>query len=241
MREADVLRLIRGGERIDVEFKSDSRRALSDDDLVSAAVCMANLPASYDRGWVVVGVEDDGKVTGCHAKRERPLRPHLLESMIRSRTTPPIHVTAFTTVIDEADVVVLELRRSEHLHSRTDGLTIRREMGVGGPECVPVSASEAAAHRFRVGRDDYTAEIASGVTIEDLDPLAIERLRSMLRLVGDEERAALESTMDLLRSMELAVTIRDETSPTIAALLLLGREQVLRRVLPTHEVWFQVF
>ena len=52
--------LIRRGESLMVEFKSD-RKCLPDQELVCAAVALAN----SDGGVVLVGVEDDGTVTGC--------------------------------------------------------------------------------------------------------------------------------------------------------------------------------
>lgn len=239
--EADLIQIIGAGERIDVEFKSDSRRQLSDDDLILAVVCMANLPASHDRGWVVLGVEDDGKITGCHRGRRRPIDGSSLDSMIRSRSTPPVQSRTSVVEIDERDVVVIEVHRSENLHSRNDGLTVQRVAGSSGPECLPVTAIDASAHRFRSGRDDYTAEVAHGMTMGDLDPVEIDRLRSMLFGVGEDSRATIDSTADLLRSMELVSTVGSEVVPTVAAVLLVGREEVLRRSLPTHEVRFQVF
>ena len=81
--------LIAGAETLDVEFKGEEARALSDGDLVEAVVCLANRPGDAT-GWLLVGVEDDGRVTGArqrHADRTDPLR---LQALIANRTRPSL-------------------------------------------------------------------------------------------------------------------------------------------------------
>ncbi|MEW6229868.1 MAG: ATP-binding protein, partial [Bacillota bacterium] len=55
-------RLIEGGETLEVEFKGEERHPLSDHELVEATVCLANRPGQAT-GWLLVGVEDDGRIT----------------------------------------------------------------------------------------------------------------------------------------------------------------------------------
>jgi predicted HTH transcriptional regulator len=55
-----------GGERFEVEFKSEARGALSDRELIEAAVCLAN----GSGGVLLIGVEDDGSVTGARPRHE---------------------------------------------------------------------------------------------------------------------------------------------------------------------------
>lgn len=62
MTEAELLEVIAGGESFTVEFKGEGRQPLSDRDLVEAVVCLAN----GEGGLLLVGVEDDGTVTGAN-------------------------------------------------------------------------------------------------------------------------------------------------------------------------------
>ena len=59
--EQDVLELIRRGENLTVEFKSDER-SLPDRDLIAAVVALANT----EGGDLFLGVEDDCSITGLH-------------------------------------------------------------------------------------------------------------------------------------------------------------------------------
>ena len=63
MTEEQLRALIVGGESLAVEFKGEEKRPLSDHDLVDAVVCHANRPGE-DAGYLLLGVEDDGRVTG---------------------------------------------------------------------------------------------------------------------------------------------------------------------------------
>jgi ATP-dependent DNA helicase RecG len=58
-----VARWVTGGETYEVEFKGEQRERLNDRDLVEAVVCLANGTG----GVLLVGVEDDGTVSGCAA------------------------------------------------------------------------------------------------------------------------------------------------------------------------------
>ncbi len=58
-----LLRLIASGESLDVEFKGEVRSPLSDDSLVETVVCPANRSVAAT-GCGLVGVEDDGRITG---------------------------------------------------------------------------------------------------------------------------------------------------------------------------------
>ncbi|MGA2977047.1 MAG: ATP-binding protein [Spirochaetia bacterium] len=61
--------LIRAGETHAVEFKGEEKAVLSDHDLVENIVCLANRMGD-DEGWLLIGVEDDGRVTGARPRHE---------------------------------------------------------------------------------------------------------------------------------------------------------------------------
>ena len=70
--QAQVSRWAGEGERYDVEFKGEQRERLNDRDLVEAVVCLANGTG----GALLIGVEDDGTVSGARPRHESgPDRP----------------------------------------------------------------------------------------------------------------------------------------------------------------------
>lgn len=83
-----VSRRIAEGESYGVEFKGEGRAPLNDRDLVEAVVCLANGTG----GLLLVGVEDDGTVTGARPRHEAgrtdPLR---LQALIANSTQGSQH------------------------------------------------------------------------------------------------------------------------------------------------------
>jgi len=69
MTPEELRALIAGGESLTAEFKSD-QGPLSDADLIEIVVCLANSQG----GTLLVGVEDDGRVTGLHPGHRTPSR-----------------------------------------------------------------------------------------------------------------------------------------------------------------------
>jgi ATP-dependent DNA helicase RecG len=76
---------------------------------------------------------------------------------------------------------------------------------------------------------------------DDLDPLEFERLRRLIRegSGGDDALAAL-ADLDIAKALGVVTANGDVRSIRSGAHLLFGREEALRRHLPTHEVAFQV-
>src|SRR3954471_10752450 len=88
--EGRVSQWVAGGERYDVEFKGEQRDRLNDRELVEAVVCLANGAG----GVLLIGVEDDGTVTGARPRHEGsrtdPLR---VQALIANTTQPPLSAT----------------------------------------------------------------------------------------------------------------------------------------------------
>ena len=84
--ERHILELIRQGESLRLEFKSDRKR-LPEANLIAAVVSLANT----EGGDLLLGVEDDGAVTGLH---EEHLNIAGLPALIANRTNPPLSVRA---------------------------------------------------------------------------------------------------------------------------------------------------
>jgi len=82
-----VARWAAAGERYEVEFKSELLRPLNDRDLVEAVVCLAN----GHGGVLLVGVEDDGTVTGAQPRHEAGRTdPFRVQALVANMTQPPV-------------------------------------------------------------------------------------------------------------------------------------------------------
>lgn len=99
---------------------------------------------------------------------------------------------------------------------------------------------ELASWNASRGLVDISAQPVVGATWEDLDLLEFVRLRRMVEeYYGDETLLEL-SDVELARALGLVVPNGTPLVPTVAGLLLVGRERALRTYIPAHEVAFQV-
>ncbi|HEY4563734.1 MAG TPA: ATP-binding protein [Thermoanaerobaculia bacterium] len=82
--------LVAAGETLDVEFKGERSSPLNDRTLVEAVVCLANRPGD-EPGWLLIGVEDDGQITGARPRHEGGITdPRRVQALIANRTRPTL-------------------------------------------------------------------------------------------------------------------------------------------------------
>ncbi len=234
---ARVARWIAGGETYEVEFKGEQRERLNDRDLVEAVVCLAN----GSGGVLLVGVEDDGTISGARHRHEAgrtdPLR---VQALIANMTQPALSTIAGIVQVEASEVLVVEVPDSPRVVGTTKGTYVRRAVaGDGRPTCVPFHAHEMLAHEVDRGAVDWAALRIGGATWEDLDPLEFERLRQLTATAGDRADRLLASLSDREIASALGLA-RADAEVTAGALLLFGRTDALRNFLPTHEAAFQV-
>src|SRR4051812_48013532 len=120
--------LIAGGETSSVEFKGDSTRQFSDADLVEAVVCLANRSGN-EPGWVLIGVEDDGRVTGARARHETGTDPARLQALVANRTRPSLTPRVEVFDLDGRSVIVVEVPPVRSPVGTADGKYVRRAVG----------------------------------------------------------------------------------------------------------------
>jgi len=236
-------RLIAQGESLDVEFKGEKRKRLSDDDLVETVVCLANRTTDTP-GWVLIGVEDDGRVTGARPRHESgrtdPLR---LAALIANRTRPAL--TARISVVPwegDKEIIVIEIPPMRSPVGTTSGRYLRRALGSDGkPCCLPMFFHEMHARQADRGSEDYSSLIIPDATWNDLDPLEFERFRRSIRehRNGDQSLLALPD-LELAKALGAVEANGQVRNVRVLGLLLFGKEESLGRLLPTHEVAFQV-
>lgn len=234
MIEQELRRLIAAGESLTVEFKSDLG-PLSDTDLVETVVCLAN----GSGGTLLIGVEDDGRLTGLHPRHRT--HPTALAAFIANRTVPPVTVETDFAELPEGTVAVLMVSAARQPISTSDGrLLIRYRDTHGRPGCRPLYAYELTNWLAARGQADASAMVVPDATWDDLDPLEFARLRRMLQENRGDTALLDLADQEIARALGLVRDDNGTTIPTIAGLLLVGRESALQAHVPTHEVAFQV-
>lgn len=82
--------------------------------------------------------------------------------------------------------------------------------------------------------------VITELTAEDLNPIERHRIREAIRKYGGDQSLLSLADDELDGALGLTIKSAGIRYPTLAGLLLLGREQQLRQYIPAHEVAFQV-
>ncbi len=228
-----LLELIAQGESLTLEFKSDVQ-SLPDRELVATVTSLANT----DGGDILFGVEDDGTITGLQGQHKNIAG---MAALIANRTNPPVSVLVETYQVDDKIVARIHVPKSKHLVSTSDGLLQRRRlMADGKPTATPFYPHEFIQRQSNLGLMDPSAMPMTQLTVQDLNPIERQRIREAIKLYrGDKSLLSLTDD-ELDGALGLVVNVDGICYPTLAGLLLMGREEILRQHVPSHEIAFQV-
>ena len=234
--------LIEAGETLAVEFKGEEAASFTDRELVEAVVSLANR-SNDGPGWLLIGVEDDGRVSGARPRHESgktdPLR---VQALIGNRTRPSLSARAEVVSLNGREVLVIQVPALRQPVGTSDGHYLRRVIGGDGkPSCVPFHFHEMQSRQADLGLLDYSALRLDAVGIDVLDPLEFDRYRRMIRENthrGDEALLGL-GNLELAKALGAVEDENGSVAVRVAGLLLFGREDALASNLPTHETAFQ--
>ncbi len=242
MTPPELRALIAAGETLAVEFKGEERTPLRDRDLVEAVVCLANRRGAGP-AWLLIGVEDDGRITGSRPRHGDSTDTGRLAALIANRTRPSIAVQVDSVTLDGKPVLVIEVPPQHYPVATSDGVFLRRTLGGdGSPACMPMDGASVQALQADHGLLDPSAQIVAAASWENLDPLEFERFRRSVReRRGRSDESLLElPDLELAKALGVVEANGEVRGVRLAALLLFGREDALRRFVPSHEVAFQV-
>ena len=222
-----ALNLIQNGQTADalehqrLEFKQ-AAPSLKDalGTLADAAVCFANA----EGGVIVVGVAD--KVAGPEALIGVPtaLTIEAVRQGIYDRTVPPITVLAEVAGIGSVNLMVVTVPAGLVPCSTTAGTATRRL----DRACRPFTPDQQRDWLAARGMVDWSAA-TTALTIEDIDPIEMARVRSVLQRAGKAELSRLEDAR-LLEALRLI----DDGHLVRAGVLLVGHEEAMCSTVPTH-------
>lgn len=239
-------------ESLSVEFKSEYKRGgdgkpkphrLPDSELIDTVVALSNT----DGGEIYLGVEDDGTPTGVHKEHRDATQ---LAALIANKTVPPVSTRVFSLnlgddgSIDDSGVQVtlVEIPRSQAVVSSTDGKVMRRRLKAdGSPESVPLYPYEIVTRLSTLGQLDYSAFPLPDMTVEDINPEEVARLREVLAHNRNGDQTLLElSDEELLSALHMTQTVDGRPTPTVTGILIAGKREAIARAMPTSGATFQV-
>lgn len=131
-------------------------------------------------------------------------------------------------------VVVDELPHSRKpIYFKKDGLPKGAYRRIGSADLV--ATDDDLGEFYRDPDDDFEAHPARHASVEDVDPMAIEKYREMRRKVDPQAVELSYKTKDLLSALN-CVNPDDPRQLNMAGVLLFGKPHLIRRVCPRARV-----
>lgn len=227
--------VLAAGESLTIEFKRATNGSLNDNALVEAVVCMANGAG----GLLVLGIEDDGTVTGVAPRHGTTTEAHLLQAMITNKTESPVATNVEVFDLLGLPVVVIDIPKATVPVGTKSGKYVRRSLKVDGtPECVPYPLHEMLSVGLTAQGRDYAATPARGADLTDLDVEEFHRFRRLCATSKGDRTLAELSDEEILRSLRLVLPEHNNVL-TLGSILLFGKTETVARFMPTAEVVFQ--
>ena len=206
-----------------IDAKSDMKVA------VDYAICFANA----EGGVVVFGVADKTRTRAAAIHGAGNCDLDVWRRGIFQATNPSLDVSVEELVVPEGTgkLLVVRIPKGDQPPYGTAQGTYKQRVG---KNCMPLDAAAFARARVSTGVIDWSGAPAEGITRDDLDPVEIARARNVLRRYRPESELLKVGDEELLVGLG---AIRDG-QVTRTGLLLFGREEVLNRVCPQHQLHY---
>ncbi|MBI2191972.1 MAG: putative DNA binding domain-containing protein [Planctomycetes bacterium] len=221
MTKTELLELLKNGENSGVEFKRDD---VENHELAKEIVAVLNL----EGGAVLLGIEDDGTVSGT----SRPDLEEWVAELCRVKIEPPIvpHLTLVRAVEPGKDVLIVRVSQGpDKLYARVHNNRRTYFIRVGSTS--REASREDLERMFQAsGRVQYGLKPVPGGTLDDLDRRRLRDYFVRVLAGGAPDDAAVEEWERLLRNLDLMTVSSGQPVPTIDGMLLFGRRP--RRFLP---------
>lgn len=221
----EITQIILKGETNTVEFKSwiKSPKKQLIDLLVKEAVGLANTKG----GIILVGVEDDGTVTGCTSFDEQ----NLMESIF-DKTMPNLFTDIENIIVEDKHVLIISIEKSPEIIATTNGIVYRRL----GKNTKPWYPSEYSSQMMSGFKGDYSARVVSDSNKEDIDFMEVGNLKRKLQSRDRNSTLYNLDDMAFLENLELIKIIDGSVKLTVAGVLFTGTVSAMKKYLPQAEI-----
>ncbi len=165
--------------------------------------------ANADGGELVVGIEDDGELTGVDQPDDKLA---LIKDAARIRCIPPVEYRCEAVAHTGLLLLHFSVEWSPLVHDLTDGRTLLRVLD----QNMPFSQSDVAALKATKTQGLVERQYPAGASLADVDLDLVEALRDRLRPAATAEA--------VLAAYGLVESRGGHLIPNLACLLLFGRD-----------------
>jgi len=220
-----IIEIIQQGENKNVEFKSwiNSNKKNLINTLTNEAVGFANT----NGGIILVGVEDNGEITGCYDYDEQ----NIIES-IYDKTMPKLFTDIEEIKYKNKYILKIIVEKSPEIVATSKGVVYKRL----GKNTKPFYPSEYTTNKILGFKGDYSANIIDSTTKDDIDFAEVERLKLKIQSRDKDSTLYQSDNIMFLKDLRLIVTAEDAIRLTVAGLLFVGTKAAIAKYAPQAEI-----
>lgn len=224
-----LLELIKKGEKISTEFKEASIGLPND---LFETVCAF---LNRNGGHIFLGVNNNGDINGVSEEHIEGMKKDFANLCNNpQKINPTVYLKINEYEIDNLKILHIYVHESSDVHKTKNKIFDRNEDG----DYDITQNTTLVANMYLRKQKTYTEnKIYQYVTINDLRKDLIERARQMAVNRAGNHIWETMTDLEMLKSASLYETNYEtgEEGFTLAAILLLGKDQVIQSVLPHHK------
>ena len=228
MTEIELLKLIQGGENIQVEFKRSTTEITRD---VYDTVCSFS---NRNGGTIILGVEDSGVILGVDPNAADRLKKDFVTSVNNGqKINPPLYLRPEFCTVNGRTLLVIQVPSGSQV-CRHHGRIFDRSH----ESDIDITDNSDMVYQLYVRKSgNYFVNEVTRFQMEDLRSDLIERARAMTASRTANHPWKSMSDEELLRSAGLILKDSKQQLEgiTLAAILLFGKDSTILSVLPQHK------
>jgi ATP-dependent DNA helicase RecG len=204
MPSEQIRAILAAGEGLQVEFKEKYGSGV-----IESLVAFSNTAG----GQVLIGVDNQGRVTGL-ADVDRVVESVL--SACREAVSPSLTPDVTIVRVPEGPIVIAQVRSSDRMHAKSGAVFIRH-----GRQTRRATSEEIRVLSLRETPEVFEQLAATGASITSLD---LAKLSDYFARTAPRASASDGGAVRLAIGAKLAVDTLGQTLPTVAGMVLFGRD-----------------
>jgi len=230
MEKEQLLNIINKGEGLNTEFKLAAHAVPND--MYETVVSFSNT----DGGIILLGVDDDGKITGIDESQKNKMLKDLVSALNSvDNINPPLFLQPFLIEIEKKKSIVLQVPVSSQVHKHKGRIYIRQfESDIDITE-TQKQVSELYQRKSNVFTEN---QIIPNLTIDDLDEAIFKKARQLIRSYQSDHPWLAVSNLEMLK--EAVLWRKDFMSSqegfTLACALIFGKDSTIQSILSAYKV-----
>ena len=230
MEEQQIKQIISLGEGKQIEFKGAKQSVPSD--LYETIVSFSNT----EGGTLLLGVEDDGTVSGIKEEFKNKILKDLVSSINSPDCiNPPLYLQPVPVKVDGVWIIAMQVPVSSQVHDHKKEIYIREY-----ESDLNITEQRQRVSDLHLNKRNYFTEsqVIPNLSMEDLDTKLFEKARNLIKSNQSDHPWLFENDKKMLEEASLRRKdfFTQKEGLTVAAALIFGKDSTIQSLFPAYKV-----